>query len=183
MFTAVLAIIFLPCSFFLSSSSSIFFSSPSLSCHRLDVYHTSTQYTWRGPSANWGCRSEMCSTRLAENNGCKVAKNLPPAHHRTTLFCCFFATKAYINNRKKNLLSSNISPTCPHNMVNFGPLALRSFSYLGHPRLFQRVSRLGSVTAWHSSSGCQPNYSVEQRAPPIFGRVAITLAHISSYCC
>ena len=23
--------------------------------------------------------------------------------------------------RKKNLLSSNISPTCPHNMVNFGP--------------------------------------------------------------
>jgi len=27
-----------------------------------------------------------------------------------------------INNRK-NLLNSNISPTCPHNMVNFGPLA------------------------------------------------------------
>jgi len=24
---------------------------------------------------------------------------------------------------KKNLLSSNISYTCPHNMVNFGPLA------------------------------------------------------------
>ena len=24
---------------------------------------------------------------------------------------------------EKNLLSSNISPTCPHNMVNFGPLA------------------------------------------------------------
>ena len=34
------AIIFLPCSFFLSSSS--FFSSPNLIGHRLDVYHTST---------------------------------------------------------------------------------------------------------------------------------------------
>ena len=34
-----------------------------------------------------------------------------------------FATKAHIDNRKKNLLSSNISSTCLHNMVNFGPLA------------------------------------------------------------
>jgi len=33
-----------------------------------------------------------------------------------------FATKAFIDNRK-NLLSSNISSTCPHNMVNFGSLA------------------------------------------------------------
>jgi len=37
------AIIFLPCGFFLLSSSSIFFlSSPNLSGRRLDVYHTST---------------------------------------------------------------------------------------------------------------------------------------------
>ena len=43
-------------------------------------------------------------------------------HHRTTLSGCIFATKAYIDNRK-NTLSSNISSTCPHNMVNFGPLA------------------------------------------------------------
>jgi len=34
-----------------------------------------------------------------------------------------FATKARIDNRKKNLLSSNICPTCPDNMVNFDPLA------------------------------------------------------------
>ena len=27
-----------------------------------------------------------------------------------------------------------------------------------HPCKFQRVSHLGSVTAWHSSSGCQPNF-------------------------
>jgi len=34
-----------------------------------------------------------------------------------------FATKARIDNRKKNLLSSNISSTCSHNIANFGPLA------------------------------------------------------------
>jgi len=34
---------------------------------------------------------------------------------------CIFATKAYIDNRKK-LLNSNMSFTCPHNMANFGPL-------------------------------------------------------------
>jgi len=35
---------------------------------------------------------------------------------------CIFATKARIENQKKNL-SSNISSRCPHNMVNFGLLA------------------------------------------------------------
>jgi len=33
-----------------------------------------------------------------------------------------FATKAHIDNWK-NLLSNNISSTCPQNMVNFGALA------------------------------------------------------------
>ena len=46
---------------------------------------------------------------------------------------------------------------------------------LGHPSTFQRVSRLGSVTARHSSRGRQPNCGIEQRAPPIFGRAAIRL--------
>ena len=44
-------------------------------------------------------------------------------HHPTTLSGYIFATKAYIDNREKNLLSSRISSTCPHNMVNFGPAA------------------------------------------------------------
>jgi len=49
------------------------------------------------------------------------------------------------------------------------------FVSLGDPGKFQQVSRLGSVTARHSTSGRQPNCGVEQRAPPIFGRAAITL--------
>ena len=42
-------------------------------------------------------------------------------HHRTSLSGYFFATKACIDNRKKNLLNSNISTICLHSMVNFDP--------------------------------------------------------------
>jgi len=48
----------------------------------------------------------------------KIAKMSPSAHHRTTLLGYIFATKTLIDNRKKY-----ISSRCPHNMVNFGPLA------------------------------------------------------------
>ena len=34
---------------------------------------------------------------------------------------------------------------------------------LGHPSKFKQVSCLGSVTARHSSSGCQPNFAVFNR--------------------
>ena len=63
-------IIFLPCGFFFFFF--FFFALPQLSqigC--LPYFHT-----WCGLSANLGCRSETCCTRLAENAGCKkVAKN------------------------------------------------------------------------------------------------------------
>jgi len=40
---------------------------------------------------------------------------------------------------EKNLLSSNISSTCPHNMVNFGPLAAEILSLVwGTPGNFNR---------------------------------------------
>jgi len=74
-------------------------------------------HTWCGLSANLEYRSEMCGTRLAENTG---RKKSPSGHHRTTLSGHIFATKARIDNRKKNL-SINTSSTCPDNMVNFGP--------------------------------------------------------------
>jgi len=94
-------------------SSSFFFSSPNLSGRRLDVCHTSTH------GVALECRSETCCMWLAGNAG---HKKLPCAHHRTTLSGNIFATKTRIDNWKK-LLSSNISSTCPHNMVNFGLLA------------------------------------------------------------
>ena len=53
----------------------------------------------------------------------KWRKKSPPEHHRTTLSGYIFATKARIDNQKKNLLNNNISCTCPHNTANVGPLA------------------------------------------------------------
>ena len=53
----------------------------------------------------------------------KSRQKSPSGHHRTTLSGYMFATEARIDSRKKNLLSSNISSTCLHNIVNFGPLA------------------------------------------------------------
>ena len=58
----------------------------------------------------------------------KSRQKSPSGHHPTILSGYIFATKACIDNRKKNLLSSNISPTCHHNMVNFGPLAVEILS-------------------------------------------------------
>ena len=120
----------------------------------------------------------MCCSRLAANTGRKkVAKN----RHLGTIAQLCRAISSQLRHvstiGKKNLLSSNISSTCPHNMVNFGPLAAEIVSLVwGTPGNFNgRVSHLGSVTAQHSSSGRQPNCGIEQRAPPIFGRAAITL--------
>ena len=59
----------------------LLFSSPNLSGRILDVY----LYTWRGPSVNLECRSEMCCSRLAANIGHKSRQKLPSGHHRTTL--------------------------------------------------------------------------------------------------
>jgi len=61
----------------------------------------------------------MCCTRLAGNTG---RKKSPFWHHRTNLLGYIFGTKARIDNRKKNLLNSNTSSTCPDNMVDFGLL-------------------------------------------------------------
>jgi len=76
--------------------------------------------TWCGANANLECRSEMCCTWLAGNAG---PKNSPSGHHCTTLLYYIFATNAHIDNRKKNLLNSNVASTCPHNIVKYGPLA------------------------------------------------------------
>jgi len=67
-------------------------------------------------------------------------------HHPTTLWGYIFATKAYIDNWKKNLLSSNISSTCPYNMVNFGPLATEIVSLVwGTPANFNGIHVLAAL--------------------------------------
>jgi len=47
---------------------------------------------------------------------------------------------------EKNLLSSNISSTCPHNMVNFGPLAAEIASLVwGTPPNFNGFGVLAAL--------------------------------------
>jgi len=83
---------------------------------------------------------------------------------------------------EKNLLSSNISSTCLHNMVNFGPLAAEIVLLVwGTPANFNVFRRLGSVTARYSSSGRQPNFAALNRGRHLYsaGRPSSwALAHI-----
>jgi len=78
---------------------------------------------------------------------------------------------------KKNLLSSNIFSTWPYNMANFGPLAAEIVALVwGTPANFNGFRVLpallhGILQQWASAK----LRSVEHRAPPIFGRAAITL--------
>ena len=101
---------------------SFLLSSANLSRRRLDVYQYF--YTWCGLSANLGCRSETCCTRLAGNAG---SKNDAKNRHLGTIVQLCRAESSQLRHEstigKKNLLNSNISSICLHNMANFGPLA------------------------------------------------------------
>jgi len=100
---------------------SIFFFSPTYSqpsqigC--LPYFHT-----WCGLRANLGCMSETCCTRLAENT---ERKNSPKNRHLRTIVQLCRAISSQLRRVStigKKMLSSNISSTCSHNMLNFGAL-------------------------------------------------------------
>ena len=87
----------------------------------------------------------------------------PCGHHRTTLSGYIFATKARIDNRKKIVKQQYLLHMSPQ----YGELRRTSgwdcFVSLGHPSYFQRLPRLGSVTARQSSSERQPNCAALNR--------------------
>ena len=111
-------------------------------------------------SANLECMSEMCCMRLAGNTGCI---NSPYGHYHTTLSGYIFTTK-HISTIGKKLVKQQY---LPHLSLQYGELRPTSgwdrFVSLGHPCKFQRLSRLGCVTARYSSSGRQPNFAVLNR--------------------
>jgi len=110
-----------------------------------------------------------------EMQDAKIAKKSPSVHHRTNLSGYIFATKAHIDNRK-NELSSNTSSTYPDNMVNFSPLAAEIHPVVwGTPANFNGFRVLAASLQCSQVSGVSQTWGVEQRAPPIFGRAAITL--------
>jgi len=109
----------------------------------------------------------------------KSRQKSPSGHHRTTLSGYIFATKARIDNWKENLWSSNMSSRCPHNMVNFGPLAAEiSLPVWGTPANFNGFHVLAALL--HGSQVVSVSQTLQRwtEAPPMFGRATITLAHI-----
>jgi len=79
----------------------------------------------------------------------KWHKKLPSGHHPATLSGYIFATKACIDNRKKLVKQQYLFHMCPL----YGELRPTSgwdrFRSLGHPSYFQRLPRLGCITARH----------------------------------
>jgi len=95
--------------------------------------------------------------------GCKKSRQKSPSgHHRTTLSGYIFAMKAHIDNRKKNLLSSNMSSTCPHSMVNFGLLAAEiGLPVWGTPPNFNGLRVLAALL--HSSKVVSVSQTLRRR--------------------
>jgi len=114
----------------------------------------------------------MCRTRLAANTG---RKKLPFWQHRTTFSGCIFTVKACIDNWKKNLLNTDTSSTCPHNMVNLYSLltaeicwrvwgtpanfnGFRVLAALLHGTLVVGVSQTAALNRWrHLYSAGRPS--------------------------
>jgi len=89
----------------------------------------------------------MCCTQLAENTGCKKS---PKICHLGTITQLCRAVSLQIKHvstiAKKNLLNSNISSRCPHNMANFGPLTAEIVSLVwGTPANFSGFHILSSL--------------------------------------
>ena len=102
-------------------------------------------------------------------------------HFGTITQLCRAISLQLFDNRKKNLLNIDTSSICPHHMVNFGLLTPEMcWQVWGTPA----NSRLGSVTARHSSSGLQLNFAALNRGRHLYsaGRPSRwALAYISSW--
>jgi len=99
--------------------SCFFFFSPNLSRRRLDVCHTSTHGVALLRISDAGLKPAACGS--LKHRMQKVAKNRRLG--TIAQICRAISSQLrHISTIGKNLLSSNMSSTCPHNMVNFGPI-------------------------------------------------------------
>jgi len=129
------------------------------------IYHTSS----RGLGTNLGCRSETCCLRLAGNAG---PKKSPKICHLGTIAQLCRALSSQLRRYRQSKKKLVKQQYLPHISSQYRELRLTSgwdlLASLGHPRKFQWVSCLGSVTARHSSSGRQPNFSVLNRGRQLY---------------
>jgi len=124
----------------------------------------------------------MCYTWLAGNAG---AKKLPKTGHLGSIaqLCQAMSSQLrHLSTIGKKLVKQQY---LPHVSLQCGELRPTNgwdrFGSLGQPSKFQPVSRLGSVTGRHSSSGRQPNFVALNRGRHLYsaGRPSRwALAHI-----
>jgi len=108
-------------SFFLLS----FCSSPNLSGRRLDVYHTSTHGVALVRIWNAGLKlAARSSLEMQDSKNCQKS----PSGTIAQLCWAISSQLKHVSTIGKKLLGSNISPTCPYIIVNFGLLAAEMVS-------------------------------------------------------
>jgi len=119
----------------------------------------------------------MCCARLAANAGPKkIAKNSPSEHH-AQLCRAISSQLRDVSTAGKN----SVSPTCPRNMVNFGPPAAEiCWRVWGTPANFNRFRVLAALLHG-TSSGRQRDFAALNRGRHLYsaGRpLRWALAHI-----
>jgi len=126
----------------------------------------------------------MCCTWLTGN---AAPKKLPKSRHLgpiTQLCQAISSQLRHVSTVGKKLVKHQYLSHVPSQYGELRPTSgWDLLTSLGHPCKFQRVSRLGSVTARHSSSGRQPNFVALNTGRHLYsaGRPSRwALAHISS---
>ena len=136
------------------------------------------------PSANLECRSEMWCTAYGSLEMQDTKKSAKICHQRTIAQLCWALS---LQLRHILIIGKKlVKQQClPHMSSQYGELPPTNgwelLASLGHPNKFQWVSHLGSITAWHSSSGRQPNFEVLNRGCYLYlggWPSCWTLAHI-----
>ena len=129
----------------------------------MDVCHTSTHGV---AYANFRCKPEMCCcARFAGNaEPKKIAKNRLLGTIAQLYRVISSQRRHVYRQSEKNLLNSNISSTCPDNMVNFGLVAAEIGPVVWAPQLISTAfaSWQRYCTAFKYSER-QPNFAALNR--------------------
>jgi len=128
----------------------LFLFSPNLSGRKLDVYHTSTH------DMKFKMHAARGSLKIQDAKIMQKIAMGAPSHN----FVGLYLRNEGMYRQSGIMLNDNISSICLHNMLNFGRLTAEiCWRVWGTPSKFQRVSRLGLVTAPTSLNGRQPNFA------------------------
>ena len=168
--------------------SFFFFSSSNLSGRRLDVYHTSTYGLALARIQNAGlkCKLTACGSLkiLDAKNRQKLAISAL-SHNFVTLYQAVSSQVRHISIIGKKPVKQQYLLNMPSQYGELRPTkGCDLLASLGYPCKFQRVYRLGSVTARHSSTGRQSNFAALNTGRHLYsaGRPSRwALAHISSF--